>query len=266
MQSILGYLGTVPRHAPMIRALAAREIIGRYAGTLGGSLWMLLHPVAIVATFYFVFAVGFRAQGPQNVPFVLWFVCGLVAWMFFNDALISITGSVTGNVHLVTKTVFPTEILPVVQVASGLVPHGIFLAISEIMALVMGVPLEPGRLLVFYFIGCSIVLLLGAGWLLAALQVFYRDTSQVLSVALNMLFWLTPIVWPVTLLPAEYQGMMFYNPMYYVIEGYRGALIYPTVALPSLEQTLYFWAVALGLLGLGAYTFRRLKPEFADML
>ena len=97
LRHILSYLSILPRHAPMIMALAKRDIVSRYAGTLGGSIWTLAHPIAIVLTFYLVFAVGFRTEGPQNVPFILWFVCGLIAWLFFNDTLIAITNSVTSN-------------------------------------------------------------------------------------------------------------------------------------------------------------------------
>ena len=85
MFSLIKSFRNLLSHHALIRALALRDFQSKYAGTLGGTLWAFAHPLAIVTIFYFVFAVGFRAQGPVGAPFVLWFVCGLVPWFFFND-------------------------------------------------------------------------------------------------------------------------------------------------------------------------------------
>src|SRR4051812_18130249 len=89
----------------MIFALAVRDLQSRYIGTLGGVLWAFVHPFAIITVFYFVFAVGFRAQGQSGAPFILWFVCGLVPWFLFNETLLAVTNSITSNAHLVKKTI-----------------------------------------------------------------------------------------------------------------------------------------------------------------
>ncbi|KPA90025.1 MULTISPECIES: ABC transporter permease [Pseudomonas] len=256
----------VIRHRSMIQALAVRDLQNRYAGTLGGMVWTFMHPLAVVVVFYFVFAVGFRAQGPVGTPFVLWFVCGLVPWFFFSEALQAITHSITRNDHLVKKTVFPTEVLPVVHLVSGLVPHGVFLLVLAGMMLFYDVTFLWQRLLFVYFLLCMSVLLLGLGWLLAALQVFYRDIGQALTILLNLWFWSTPIVWSLEIMPPAIREWAVYNPIYYIIQGYRGLLIFPTVSWPPMSQTLVFWGVSLSLFFLGSAIFRRLKPEFADVL
>lgn len=250
----------------MIFALAQRELQSRYAGTLGGILWPFVHPIAAVIIFYFVFAVGFRTQGYSGTPFILWFVSGLVPWFYFNETLQAITSSITRNTHLVKKTVFPTEILPFVHLIAGLLPHAIFLLIVVGMLAFFKVPFLADRLLVVYFLICSCVLLAGLGWMLSALQVFYRDISQGLTIILNLWFWITPIVWSPDIMPEEYRGLMFYNPVYYIIEGYRGLLIFNSVVWPSAGATAYFWGVAALLFFVGNYIFRRLKPEFADII
>ncbi|NWB87270.1 ABC transporter permease [Pseudomonas gingeri] len=259
-------LRNVFRHRALILALAMRDLQSRYVGTLGGMLWAFAHPLAVVAVFYFVFAVGFRSQGPVNTSFILWFVCGLVPWFFFSDALQAITHSVTRNSHLVKKTVFPTEVLPLVHLLAGLIPHGVFLLVLAGLMLFYNVPLLPERLLFVYFLFCTGVLLLGLGWLLAALQVFYRDIGQALTILLNLWFWSTPIVWSSDIMPPVIAKWMVYNPMYYIVQGYREALIFQRVSLPALDQTLVFWGGSLFLLFLGSFIFRRLKPEFADVL
>lgn len=266
MLTLIQLFRNILRHQAMIRAMALRDLQSRYAGTLGGTLWAFAHPLAIVVIFYFVFAFGFKAQGPSGIPFILWFVCGLVPWFFFNDTLLAITESITRNAHLVKRTVFPTEILPLVHLISGLFPHVIFMLIVVGMLAFFKVPFLADRFLVIYFLMCTCVLLIGLGWLLSALQVFYRDISHALTVILNLWFWVTPIVWPPDLIPTAYRGLLFYNPMYYVIEGYRGLLIFNSAVWPGAFETAYFWSVTVMAFFMGAYVFRRLKPEFADVI
>ena len=257
---------SIYHHHALILAMALRDLQSRYAGTLGGVLWTFAHPLAVISIFYFVFAIGFRSQGPNHTPFILWFVCGYVPWLFFNETLLAATDSITRHAHLVKKTVFPSEILPFVHLTSGLVLHAIFLLIVVGMLAFFNVPFLADRFLVIYFLICACVFLLGLGWMLSALQVFYRDISHALSIILNLWFWATPIVWLPDNIPAEYRGLLFYNPMYYIIEGYRGLLIFDTTVWPSVGQTAYFWSIATLTFVVGAYVFGRLKPEFVDVM
>lgn len=256
----------VLQHRDMIFALAVRDLQSRYIGTLGGILWAFIHPLAIVTVFYFVFAVGFRAQGPSNTPFILWFVCGLVPWFYFNDTLQAITNSITGNAHLVKKTIFPTEVLSLVHVISSLFPHLVFMLTLIGMLVFFNVPFLAERLLVAYYLVCTITLVLGLGWLLSALQVFYRDIAQALTIFLNLWFWATPIVWSQEIVPAAYRGLLSFNPIYYIAEGYRGLMIYNTTVWPNTQETAFFWSINLIIFFVGIYVFRRLKPEFADVI
>jgi lipopolysaccharide transport system permease protein/teichoic acid transport system permease protein len=263
---IMRLLSSVYRHQTMILALAVRELQSRYVGTLGGIFWTFAHPLAVITIFYFVFAVGFKSQGPEGTPFMLWFVCGLVPWLFFNETLLAATDSITRHAHLIKKTVFPSEILPVVNITAGLVPHTIFLLIVAGLLAWFQVPFTAGRLLVVYFLLCTCLLLVGLSWLLSAIQVFYRDVSHALSIVLNLLFWTTPIVWSPEMIPEGYRGLLFCNPMYYIVEGYRGLLVFNETGWPSAGHTAYFWCVVTVVFMAGAYVFGRLKPEFADVM
>lgn len=248
----------------MISALAWRDLQSRYAGTLAGFVWTFVHPVAVISIFYFVFAIGFRSQGPGATPFILWFVSGFVPWLFFNEALTSITDSVVRNAHFVKKTVFPSEVLAVVHLTASLVPHGIFTVLLVAMLAYYHVVFHLSMLLVLYFVLCMCILVMGLGWLLSAMQVFYRDISHGLGIGLNLLFWVTPIVWSPDNLPEQYRPILAFNPLYYIIQGYRSVLV--SQQLPDLSQTVFFWSVALLLFLVGAYVFERLKPEFADVM
>jgi lipopolysaccharide transport system permease protein/teichoic acid transport system permease protein len=252
------------RYQTMILALAARDLQSRYAGTLAGILWAFVHPVAVIFIFYFVFAIGFRSQGPDSTPFILWFVSGFVPWLFFNESLTSITDSVIRNAHFIKKTVFPSEVLAAVHLTASLVPHAVFTILLAAMLVYYDVAFHLSMLLMLYFVFCTCVLVMGLGWLLSAVQVFYRDVSHGLGIGLNLLFWVTPIVWSPDNLPEQYQPILRYNPLGYIIQGYRGVLV--THQLPDVGQTVFFWSIALLLFMTGAYVFGRLKPEFADVM
>ncbi len=264
--SIRKMFGNIVASREMIFALAMRDLQSKYAGTLGGTLWAVVHPLSIVTIFYFVFAVGFKAQGPSETPFILWFVCGLVPWFYFGETLQNIAGSITSNGHLVKKTIFPTEILALVHLVSGLFPHAIFMLILAGMLAFFNVSFQVDRLLVAYFLLCNCALVISFGWMLSALQVFYRDIAQGLTIILNLLFWITPIVWPLEIMPERFRGLMIYNPVYYIIEGYRGLLIFDYVLWPSTKASVCFWIITMSAFIAGSYVFLRLKTEFADIL
>ena len=264
MVLILQLFRNLYRYRTMILALADRDLQGRYAGTLAGIVWTFAHPVAVIFIFYFFFAIGFRSQGPGNTPFILWFVSGFVPWLFFNESLTSITDSVVRNAHFIKKTVFPSEVLAVVHLTASIVPHGVFTVLLAGMLAYYHVTFHLSMLLIFYFFFCTCVLVIGLGWLLSAVHVFYRDISHGLGIGLNLLFWATPIVWSPDNLPEQYRPILRYNPLDYIIQGYRGVLV--SHQLPDTGQTLYFWSVALLFLLAGAYVFGRLKPEFADVM
>jgi len=250
----------------MIWVMAVRDMQARYVGSVGGFLWVVAQPLAMVAVYYFVFAVGFRAQGPTGTSYVVWFVGGLVPWMFFAETLGPITNSVVGNAHLVKKTLFPSEFLPMVNLLSGLLPHAVFLALLLMLLVGYGVPLRIERGLVLYFLFCSLVLLVGLGWILASLQVFFPDVRHGVGIILNLWFWGTPIVWNREQIPRTYWRYIDLNPINYIVDGYRGLLVYTDIRWPTWEATAYFWGVASTLFFLGYYVFRRLKPEFPDVM
>lgn len=260
------FVGEAWSYRQMIYAMALRDFESRFVGTLGGAIWAVIQPLAVIIVFYLVFAIGFRVQSPGDTPFILWFVAGLAPWFMFNDTLQAIAGSVTGNSHLVKKTVFPTEVLAMVKVVSAVLPHLIFLLILVAMLFFFDIPLRIERILLVYYFFCIVVLLLGIGWLLSALQAFYRDISQALTIVLNIWFWATPIVWPEQNIPESFRWILTYNPMYYIVTGYRESLIYPQVLWPATTQTVFFWSFAAACVLVGSFVFNRLKPEFADVV
>jgi lipopolysaccharide transport system permease protein/teichoic acid transport system permease protein len=119
---------------------------------------------------------------------------------------------------------------------------------------------------VVYFYAALACFAVGLSWLLGSLQVFHRDLAQAMSVILNLWFWLTPIVWSTEIIPERYRAIMQYNPVYYLVQGYRASVLSGPSSWIGWSDALRFWIIAGPVLVLGACVFRRLKPEFADVL
>ncbi len=266
MRRLLFFLYNIYHRRDIIIAMARRELGSRYAGTLGGFLWVVAQPVATVLVFWFVFSVGFKVTGPTGMPFILYFVCGYVPWLFFSEVLAASTNGVIGNAHLVKKIAFPTEIIPITYMVAGLVAHIALIMVAFGIALINGLPPSFHIFQIIYYFIALCVFSLGLSWVLAALNVFHRDIGQGMAVILNLWFWMTPIVWGQNIIPDRYHWLIEINPILYVVDGYRNALVYHEWIFPDLVQSMYFWGIAIGVFGFGGYIFKRLKPEFADVL
>jgi lipopolysaccharide transport system permease protein/teichoic acid transport system permease protein len=250
----------------LTRALAVSNLRERYLGTWAGLVWAFVHPIIMIAIFWVVFTQGFRMPTGGDKPFLLILISALVPWFAFNDVVIGAAGSVVGKSYLVRKIAFPMEILPLTHAFGAFVVHVPLLVFSYAVILWYGFyPTRSLLLLPFYI--CSLFLLATAvGTLLAAIAVPFRDVLQGLTVILSLLFWATPIVWSADQMPHQFQWFVDYNPLSYIISGYRHAMLGPVSPAPSVTQATVFWLTTLVLVPFSIWVFRRLKSGFADML
>src|SRR5258706_2264679 len=166
------------RYKGVIWAMAKRDVAARYVGTIGGVLWAVLQPALTVVIYWFVFSVGFKAQGPAGMPFVLYFVSGLVPWLFFSEVLISSMNAVTANASLIKKTTFPAEVLPLVHFVSSSFTHVVLVVILCVLAWFYGYGPKLTVVQVIYYYGALGCFLLGLSWLVGSLQVVHPDLGQ----------------------------------------------------------------------------------------
>ena len=246
--------------------MAAREVKAQYVGSSLGLLWTVIHPVVMITVFWFVFSIGFKARPMNDVPFVVWLTAGLAPWYFFSEIVSGSTGLVVANAHLVKRTIFYPQILPIVKILAALVTHVVFLFVLLFLVLFQQQPFSFMFFQAFYYLGCLIILALGISWATSALNVFLRDIGQLVTVALQVGFWVTPIFWDIQMMPDRVQWILKLNPVYYIIQGYRDSFISFVPFWQHPLYTAYFWGVACITLMAGAMIFKRLKPQFADVL
>lgn len=266
MIKLINFIKKIYSHRMIIFSMAMREIQSRYIGTLGGMVWSVIQPLMMIFVYWFVFSVGFRVHPTNNLPYIVVFMCGLMPWMMFSEVLLTSVKAIDANAHLVKNTLFPTEILPIVYLFSGLIAHIIMLIIFFIIMLICKVPLSLYNFQFVYYLCALSIMGLGLSWFVSAVNVFIKDTQQILGVVINVWFWLTPVVWNLEMLPHQVQKFIKLNPFYYIVTGYKASFIYHTPFWLQWRLGLYFWFVCLCVFFIGALTFRRLKPEFSEVL
>ncbi len=259
-------LGGFFRRGEMIGMLAIDDIRRQYTRSFLGLSWLVMKPLVLIGMYAVLFGMVFQSRtGPAQgtSDFLLILLTGLLPWLMFADAISSSANAVTANTGLVTKILFPIEVLPVAKVlgtmASSLVG---MLVLSVILASVQhaGWPL----LLLPFLIVTQLAFMIGVAWVLSAVNVAIRDVSQVLPLALMLGMFLTPVVYTKDMVPPALAAVFAVNPMTYFLEAYR------TILLSGRPPALSLWVILLGvssvtfLLGFGA--FHRMRAIIRDLV
>jgi ABC-type polysaccharide/polyol phosphate export permease len=219
-----------------------------------------------VALYWAVFSLGLKLQTGTDIPFGILLIAGILPWFVVSDALTSMTVSITGNAALVKRIVLPVGMLPVANLIAALLAHGVILTIAILLLWSAGFAPTARLLALPYYLASLAVLTLAAGTLLALANAAFRDTAQLLTPALMLWFWATPIVWPTAIVPPALKWILWINPVNHLVEGYRWVLLGPEAAAPSLAGAGCFWGITLALGMLGWAGFRTFKRELADLL
>jgi ABC-type polysaccharide/polyol phosphate export permease len=269
VNTLVGFLTKIISNRYMIKTMVLRDMKSRYAGAFLGMVWSFIQPLALIGTYYFVFSVVFKARlGAEygNASFTIWLISGLLPWLFFSEVVSRGTSTVVSNASLITKTVFPSEILPLVTLISGLVNHLITIGILLILGLALGVvKLSFALFLIIPFMLLMGLFALGASWFLSSVNVYLRDVEQVIGIILNLWFYFTPIVYTISRVPERFRVILKLNPVLFIVEGYRAAFI-GEINTISLYGSLYALVMCLVVFSIGGFVFRKLKSGFGDVL
>jgi len=250
----------------VIYELTRRDFKAVYLGSYLGILWAFALPVANILIFWFIFQIGFKSKPVDNVPYVLWLVTGIVPWFFFSDCVNNGANSILQNSFIVKKMAFSIGMLPIIKILSALIIHTFFILLIFAMFIVYGFTPDIYSLQVFYYLIAMVVLLIGLSWITSSVVIFFRDLSPLITITLQIGFYLTPIFWNLKIFPEQYHILMKFNPIFYIVEGYRDSFITKVWFWEHWGMTIYFWMVTACVLACGALVFRRLRPHFADVL
>lgn len=245
----------------LLYEMVVRDMRLRYKRSVLGIAWSLVNPLAQMLVFTFIFQKLFT-QEIDNYP-VFVFV-GVLAWSWFQASLVAAAGAITDNRELIKRPGFPTALLPIVAVTTQLVHY--LLALPIIFAFILfgrgpiGVAFLFLPVVIFLQYGLSV----GLGYILAAVNVRFRDTQHLLGVALMLWFYLTPIFYSYSLVPEAYRSIYNLNPLVHLVQAYR--TIYLQAAFPAWQPLLVLLLFNLILLGGGYALFRKASVRFVEEL
>jgi lipopolysaccharide transport system permease protein len=259
------FLRNLVERRSLIAQLVRRDFKQRYIGSAAGWIWGVVHPLVLLLSWTFVFEVCMKQPPPPGTPsYVMYLFCGILPWLLFQETVLRSAPSMVDQAALITRTVFPAEVLPVSIFLSSLIHHLIALGLVVLASLVVLHSVSPMMLLLpiyMLFIG---LLGIGVGWFVASLHVYLRDTAQVLTVVMTLWFWFTPIMILERQIPARFRWVIQLNPMSWMVRAYRARVL--SAQWPSFEELAILTASSLAVFVAGGLFFRHLKRGFADVL
>jgi len=243
--------------------LIVKDIRARYKQTVIGVGWALFQPLAMMVVFTIVFSL-FAKVDTNNIPYPLFAYSGLAVWAFFSGAVTKGITSIVQNVNLVTKIYFPRELLPLSVISSAFVDFIIAALLCFVMTLFYHIRVSPYILLMPLFLVIQFILITGVSFFLSAANVFKRDIGYLVPIMLQIWMFLSPVVYPVSIVPAQYRDIYMLNPVAGIIEGYRHCLLYGT--MPSMKYTALSGVISLIAFLLSYLYFKKVEMKFADII
>lgn len=261
--------------AGLLKVLVQRDLVARYKGSILGNFWTLINQLTQLLIYTYVFSIVLKVklshqaavhgalQG-SNLGFALWLFAGLISWNAFVAGLIPATTSVVTQPNLVKKVVFPLTLLPLVPTVTAFVDSSIGLVVL-IAFLGLFTHTAHTTLLLLPLIWIpQLMLTAGLAYLAAGFTVFLRDIPQSIGILLNFAFYLTPIMYPIDIIPQPFRDWIRWNPFSTIAEIYRDLVLWGQVQ--HLDEWIYLWIIATVIFGIGSWVYRRLTPAFADVL
>jgi lipopolysaccharide transport system permease protein len=257
------------RNRDLILVLTKREVVGRYRGSMVGITWSFFHPILMLLIYTFVFSVVFEARWAvgseeSKADFAIILFVGMIVHGLFAECLNRAPGLILSNVNYVKKVIFPLEILPCVALSSALFHTTISLVVLLLAQLLLNQQLM-WTVLVFPCVLLPLVFAtLGFAWFLAGLGVYVRDIGQITGMVTTVLLFLSPVFYPISALPEQYQTWLYLNPLTYIIEEGRNTLIFGRV--PDIGAWGMMLVASMLISWVGFAWFQKIRKGFADVL
>lgn len=248
---------TLSQYKPLLYELVVRDLKIKYRRSFLGYLWSLLNPLMMMAVMSMVFSYMFRFDIP-NYP--LYLICGQTLWTFFNESTTVAMHSIIGNGSLIRKVYIPKYIFPISRVLSSFVTMSFSLVAIFVVMLVTKVPFTWSLLLAPIPLALLLFFCMGVGMALSAMAAYFRDILHLYSVLVMAWMYMTPIFYPISVLPAEIALLLKFNPLYHYITFFREVVLYGVV--PGINIWAGCLVSTVVVFGIGLAIFRKLQKNF----
>lgn len=246
----------------LIEALVRRHVATRYRGSLFGFLWSFLNPLCLMAVYTLVFHYYMRFDGGPHYHLMVF--AGLLPWIWTSSALAEGTASIVSSGHLITKSMFPAHILPSVSVLSTLIHFLLALPMLAVFMVLGGVSIPSSWLILPVLIGLHALMLNGLVLALSALNVFFRDVQHLVGNLLTFLFFLCPVVYPASAVPARFHFLLEANPLAVLTVSYQQVLVEGVI--PPVQSFGVLAGAAIVSMLLGSIVYELFRERFAEAL
>jgi ABC-2 type transport system permease protein len=245
----------------LLKTSVKKDIGGKYKHSFLGVLWSFINPLLQIAVYAIIFPLIIRNSIENYTVFM---VCGLIPWNFFSTVINRSTWAIVQNDNIIKKVFFPRAILPFSLVISETVNFLISSIIMFVFTLAYGMGISKFVLLYPVIIIIQDVLMIGIGFILSAVTVYMRDIQHFIGVILQLMMYATPVVYSIETIPERYRFILRYNPMTYIIEGYRDILYYQK--MPDMRILGIIFGIGVVLSIVGYLLFQKLQKRFAEEL
>lgn len=243
----------------LLKTNVQKEIRGRYKNSFLGIIWSFLNPLLQIAVYAIIFPLIMKTQQEYYVIFLC---VGLIPWTYFTTTITQAASNIIANGNIVKKVYFPREILPISVVTSTTV--NFLISCLIILAFVIGYGLGISKYIVFFplIVLVQYIFSLGVAFIISSVTVYLRDLEHLIGIALQVLFYATPIVYSLETLPEQFRGIMYLNPMAHIITAYRS--IFYNQSMPNLQMLGILFAISIVLCVVGYIIFSKLQKGFAE--
>lgn len=246
----------------LIKALVLRHLATRYRGSVLGFLWSFLNPLCLIAVYALVFKYYIRFEQVEN--YTLFMFVGLLPWIWFSSSLIEAASSISSGGSLITKAMFPPQVLPLVVVLTNLINYLLSLPLLFGFMLFSGIYISPSAILFIPVVFIELVFLVGLSFAISAINVRYRDVQHIIGNLLTLWFFLCPILYPINSVPEAFRFTLVLNPIAIFTQMYHQILF--DGVFPSYKHLAYVFVVSFVVLYLGIKIFDHFREEFAELV
>ena len=251
-------------------AIARYELMGDFRDTKLGFLWTLLNPIIQLFTYWLVFGIGIRGgRSVGHISFLPWMVVGMTVWFFVSPCITQGVNCIYSKRNIITKMKFPVSILPATVVFKELFNHFWTFGLIVIILIVRGHVPNIYWLGCIYYMFATVCFCISLNMITSVLNMFTRDVKKLVNATMRMLLYMTPILWTMETMAIEHPRLVMLlklNPLYYIVEGYRGCLFFKDIFWHHPTQTMYFWGLVLAMFTIGCILMYKFRSRFIDMM
>lgn len=243
----------------LLKSNVKKEIRGKYKGSFLGILWSFINPLLMVAVYAIIFPFIMKEQTPNFLQFL---ICGVIPWVFFTTVITQGIITIRTNSDIIKKVYFPREILPISVAVSGLVNFFISCIIILLFCLFGGLGISWHIILLPVIALFQFLFSLGLVFAFCSINIYIKDMEYIVAFIINMLFYATPILYSVNLIPEKFRIILYLNPMTHIIQSYRDIFMFHQV--PSTFSLCFLFIISFISLTIGLFIFRKLEKGFAE--